>query len=206
MRLLDLRGQRFGRLVVTSRSTNRAKKPRWNCVCDCGRSTVVNGADLRSANTTSCGCFRSENNPNKKHGFSKNSRAYGIWCGMRKRCLNPKDSAFANYGGRGIFICERWSDFINFLADMGEPPQKSSQIERKNNDGPYSPENCVWATPMEQAKNRRSNLKITINGETLCLSDWCGRLGLNYHAIRARIKVLGWNPNKALEVKNAQAS
>ena len=106
---------------------------------------------------------------------------------MRVRCTYPKNKRYADYGGRGIVVCERWQNFENFLADMGDrPPGKT--IERLNRDGNYEPTNCVWASANEQNRNKRSNVNITIDGETLCLKDWCRRLDLKYITIVMRIR------------------
>jgi hypothetical protein len=116
---------------------------------------------------------------------------------MRKRCENRALPEYPSYGGRGIRVCDRWLVFENFIADMGEPPA-GAQIDRIDNNGDYEPSNCRWATPPEQARNRRSNILITINGETKCLLDWTLARRLNYDTVRARIMKLGWEPERAL--------
>jgi hypothetical protein len=115
---------------------------------------------------------------------------------MRSRCLNPSDQNFANYGGRGITVCERWRSFEAFLADMGERPPGHS-VERKDNDGPYSPENCVWATRVEQANNSRRNLRVAFQGETLTATQWARRFGLRPQVVRWRLH-RGWPIERAL--------
>jgi hypothetical protein len=114
---------------------------------------------------------------------------------MRQRCLNPKNQDFALYGGRGITICERWSSFENFLADMGEPPAGSC-LERIDNDAGYSPKNCRWASQSEQARNRRGNHILTVRGVTGCLSALCEQFGVNQRMVWARLN-LGWPPELA---------
>jgi hypothetical protein len=116
---------------------------------------------------------------------------------MRRRCRNPKDRAYRNYGGRGIKVCDRWQTFENFLADMGEqPPNK--EIDRINNDGNYEPRNCRWATVKEQARNRRTNRFVTIKGETHTIVEWAEISGLSPERIRQRLVLQHWHPDKLL--------
>lgn len=148
-------GSRFGRLVVVARSGELA-----TCRCDCGAITSIRASSLGVA-TRSCGCFRSERMAkiNTKHGQAKRDRVateWTTWHSMLQRCDNPAHKSYARYGARGITVCERWRGehgFENFLADMGKRPTGLT-LERSNNDGSYSPGNCVWATRSAQAKNR----------------------------------------------------
>ena len=159
MRLIDLTGRRYGRLIVIERVTNDGRSVRWLCRCDCGNEREVRGASLTTGNTSSCGCLHRElqSSVPLKHGAAKRgrkTRTYVCWKGMRRRCYDPKNKRYKDYGGRGIRVCARWSDFANFLSDMGEKPYGLT-LERVDNDGDYEPGNCVWDTWMQQRYNQR---------------------------------------------------
>lgn len=125
---------------------------------------------------------------------------YQSWCSMNQRCNNPNDPKFSYYGGRGIKVCQRWTDFANFFADMGARPEGTT-LDRINADMGYTPENCRWATKRQQQNNLRSNVFIEMDGERLTLKGWSVRLGRNYQTVRARI-ARGWNPAEALRKPN----
>lgn len=116
---------------------------------------------------------------------------------MRQRCSLPSHKAWADYGGRGIRVCARWERFEAFLLDMGERPGPEYTIERQNNDGDYTPRNCVWALKSEQSKNRRNGRKYTLRGVTLSLKDWSVRVGVPYRTLLARHRA-GWPAGRAL--------
>lgn len=121
---------------------------------------------------------------------------HAAWTSMRQRCENPNHPRYPLYGARGIFVCDRWQSFDQFYADMGPCPPKHS-IERDDNDGPYSPENCRWATQREQLRNRRNNHRITFLGRTQTLTDWAEELGQKYQTLQKRIK-RGWPLERVL--------
>jgi hypothetical protein len=160
---IDLTSQRFGRLTVLRFShTGKWGKAFWACLCDCGRETAVSGEDLKSGNTASCGCFHKTHiaNRTRTHGHTGTS-IYNRWKEMMGRCYNPKHPRYADYGGRGIRVCERWHDFTNFLADMGEPPPGLT-LDRIDNNKGYEPGNCRWATVQEQNTNQRPKSKARV--------------------------------------------
>lgn len=132
---------------------------------------------------------------NYRHGM-KGTPTHNSWCAMRQRCAYPKHAQYAAYGARGIRVCERWSSFENFLADMGERPD-SMTIERIDTNGNYEPSNCRWATMPEQQRNRRTTIKVTRDGVTKCVRDWCIELGLNPDVVYGRIR-RGAEPLEAL--------
>lgn len=199
-KFLDLTGQRYGRLVVTGPYVNR----KWTCRCDCGNTKEIFISSLRKGLTKSCGCLNSELTAkrNRIHGLtSKNDKPpeFTIWVLMRQRCQDPTTRSYPSYGGRGIAVCDRWSSsFEAFYRDMGPRPTPDHQIERVDNDGPYSPENCRWASRVEQGNNRRDNRLITYAGETKTLSEWSRATGLKVHTIAARIDRLNWDVERSL--------
>ena len=123
---------------------------------------------------------------------------YHTWRCMRGRCKNPKSRLFSAYGGRGIYVCERWNDFDMFYADMGPRPSSSHSLDRIDNDGPYSPENCRWATHYQQSNNRRSSVLLTFRGKTQSIRQWSRETGINHSTIQRRLKRLKWSVEKAL--------
>lgn len=189
----DETGNVYGKLTVIGfagiRSDHRAF---WHCRCECGKLIETAGVSLRRGNSRSCGCT------NATLGSRSGSPEHRIWAAMKSRCYNSKTPYYHNYGGRGITICQRWREsFLNFLADMGPKPFPEATIERVDNDAGYSKENCRWATRLEQGQNTRKAQMLTYNGETMCLSAWARRLGINLSTLACRLK-RGWSIPKAL--------
>lgn len=187
---LNLRGQRFGRLVAVR--IDKIVRPRgrtyWNCRCDCGEHKVICVDKLTSGNTRSCGCLRRDigYTKNLTHGHTSRlnyekcySSVYAIWRNMRRRCEDEKDSHYSNYGGRGIRVCARWKNFDNFIRDMGVPPPDMT-LDRINNDGNYRKSNCRWADKFTQANNKRNTVRATYRGNTYALRDLARMLDIPF--------------------------
>lgn len=182
-------GKRYGRLLVTSFSHKKGRTYYYNCLCDCGNQLVKTAAYLFNPNKNphqSCGCWHKEINIQNasSHKLSK-TPTYKSWCEMKARCYNKNNASYFRYGGRGIKVCDRWlNSFENFYADMGEKPEKMS-LDRIDNNGNYSPENCRWADVKTQCNNRRSNLLFTYKGETKTLKQWCEEYNMKYPNVQS---------------------
>ena len=191
-------GQRFERLIVTSRAESKFGKRRWNCECDCGNKVVVFSQDLRRGHTKSCGCLARElaSMRSAKHQQT-GTRLYKIWHNMKQRCENPNNKSYQNYGARGIFICAEWNDFEPFYRwAISHGYNESLTIERIDNNGPYCPENCEWANLKRQARNKR-NVPL-YHGKSL--AEWAEITGLPYERMRGRLR-RGLTWEKVIDIK-----
>lgn len=186
----NLSGQRFGMLTAVETAPKLNRVVRWVCNCDCGNQAIVQSGNLKSGHTQSCGCQRVS--PNLSHGMS-NTSTYRSWVAMRRRCNDDSYIEFHLYGGRGITVCERWQNsFEAFLQDMGVRPEGCT-LDRKESELGYSPDNCRWATPAEQAKNKRNSAHP---GKSL--KDICDERGMNVHTVSTRIRRMGMTLEQAL--------
>lgn len=192
-------GQRFGRLVVISKETvgyAPGYAPYIPCRCDCGVEKLVRIHRLEIGRTKSCGCAISETNSEKstRHGHSSHkeggrTREYVSWQAMNGRCRNPRNKAYRNYGALGITVCDRWvSSFESFLEDMGPRPTPTHSIDRINPNAGYFPENCRWATRLEQSRNKRGTTRIELLGLLLTFGEWQEITGTPCYRMRSRIK------------------
>lgn len=187
----DLMDQRFGRLLVLKRSGGNRNGPLWLCQCDCGTTQTITTGQLRSGKKLSCGCLLKS----MQHGGSR-SREYSAWSAAKDRCYNANMRAYRYYGGRGIVMCESWlNNFAAFRRDMGPCPEAHT-LDRIDNGGPYSPDNCRWATWQVQYVNKRSTRWIDLNGERMTASAAAKRLGINGRTFLGRLR-RGMSPEKA---------
>lgn len=190
-------GDRFGRLVVLA-TGKRPGTYRYVaiCQCDCGAGPLPVRCDqLKGGGSLSCGCARRQKIT--RHGF-RSHPLYTAWHGMMARCYNPKNPRFADYGGRGITVCEAWHSVEAFVADMEDDYATGLELDRRDNELGYSPANCRWATHTEQAGNKRTVRMVTHDGRTMNLAEWAREVGLPHGTVLYRIKKLGWDPVRAI--------
>lgn len=198
-------GTVFGRLTVTCEG-EPSPRPKGGhhgtsiCQCECGTTKLVMNSDLRRGATRSCGCLRID--VLTTHGQSSGvnrTRTYIVWCGMKSRCMNESHPYYKDYGGRGITVCERWGgSYEHFLADMGECPSTNHSIDRfPDNNGPYAPGNCRWATQKEQTRNTRRNVLVDYDGDECCVAEYCERHGISPNLVNLRMQ-RGWSRERAI--------
>lgn len=203
---IDLTGQQYGRLSVMEHTgRDKRRNALWRCQCECGEIVIVRACDLKSGHTASCGCLNRERQRASAttHGETE-TRLYHIWEGMKSRCLNISDRSYKDYGGRGITVCAEWANSFEAFRDwaLANGYRDDLTIDRKENDGPYNPDNCRWATAKQQGNNRRSNRLITHNGETHTLTQWAELTGIKRETLSQRLRN-GWSVERALTTKGA---
>jgi hypothetical protein len=177
---IDLTGQKHGKLTVVGYAGSSDKGSMWACTCACGGSTTVRRDRLVKGKTTSCGCARQNSRAKLVDGVPSSAHPlYKTWGLMRNRCRNPRNQRYASYGGRGSTVDPRWDSFEQFVADMGPQPTPQHTVDRIDNNGPYSPENCRWATGVEQCANRRGpNPPVLLGGERMPMEQAAKKLGV----------------------------
>lgn len=187
----NLIGRVFGRWEVLSRAGNGPQRAAtWNCRCECGNTGVVDSSALRMGDSKSCGCL------SVTHGMSKTVE-YSIWCSMIDRCHNPNSSNYANYGARGITVCREWREsFPAFIGHIGVRPSGELSVDRIENSKGYEPGNVRWATREMQSNNKRSNIMLTHDGETLTLSQTARKYKIFASLLHSRIK-------RGMDISNA---
>jgi hypothetical protein len=198
----ELFGQRFGKLVVIGIgnpyvSPKGKRASRLRCACECGKQTDVSKHDLRRGFVKSCGCVQGRQGV--EHGHSRRGKQtpeYVVWASMLTRCRNANTHAWHRYGGRGITVCERWLSFENFYADMGQRPPGAT-LDRIDNDGPYSPDNCRWVSRKQQAQNTARVRMLEYDGKCMTLTAWAKHLGISQATLSGRLK-RGWPLERAL--------
>ena len=190
-------GKRFGRLTVIAEGekSGTSRSARWICRCDCGNITKpIPGEVLRKGDSKSCGCYKRDLTIQRSatHNLC-HSRIYRIWSLMKDRCYNPNSPKYRRYGAREIGICDEWLNSFEafYVWAMANGYSEDLTLDRKNNDKGYSPENCRWATPVDQANNRGNQIFHEINGEVKTLSQWARQSGVKYSTIYARHNA-GW--------------
>lgn len=187
---IDLADQRFGKLVVLNRVKNaHGGHAYFSCRCDCGKVKIVRSNSLRGGKIVSCGCNRGKHST---HGMT-HTRIYMTWSQMLYRCNNENSTSYRHYGGRGIKVCEAWHKFENFYAWATKNGYSENlEIERKNNNKGYSPNNCKWATRKEQMNNTRSNRMLEFQGKCHNIKQWGSITGISPNTIWYRLD-FGWS-------------
>lgn len=200
-KFIDLTDQRFGRLTVIERAENASDgRAQWRCQCDCGNGTIVRGKDLRNMHTTSCGCLGIERRRESTTIHGKcGTRLRNIWGGMKDRCYNPQNARYCRYGARGITVCTEWLHDFQAFWDwaIANGYHDNLSIDRIDNDKGYSPDNCRWATSKQQNNNVSTNRRVTHNGKTMTLAQWCEAKKVPRSSVYDRL-YRGWTVEEAL--------
>lgn len=195
----DLIGKKFKEWTVLGISPYTSRQTRLACRCSCGQVKSVRVCSLKSKDSSSCGCRKKLliSKIHTTHG-KENTTKYCTWENIKQRCLNSKAPNYKNYGGRGIRVCKEWvNSFEQFYEDMGDKPGPKYSLDRLDNSGPYSKENCAWKTKKEQGRNKRNNVVLTYSGKTQSLIEWSEELNVNYSTLQGRIS-LGWSVENTL--------
>jgi hypothetical protein len=209
----DLVGRQYGRLTVLCLWRDRGTRGNklWFCKCSCGNSAVKTTSQIRDKSNpnVSCGCGNAESirkassaawEVTTKFRHPLKIKMKNMWRNMLHRCYDPDNKRYQDYGGRGIRVCNQWLNdrysFYRWCVANGIQP--NLQIDRKDNDGPYSPENCKFSTRLEQANNTRKNRRLQWRGESLTLAQWARKLGVRQQALSHRVE-RGWTVERIFQ-------
>lgn len=201
MKKIDITGKKFGRLTALYENGRRGKNILWRCKCKCGNEIDAISYNLKNGHTQSCGCLAKEiqSKTHSIHNGSK-TRLFGIWQHILNRCYNGNVKGYANYGGRGIVVCDEWKEsfanFKNWAYQNGY--NENLSIDRIDVNGNYEPSNCRWANAKTQANNKRNNRVVEYNGVAKTISEWADELGLKPSTIKARLDVYHWSIDRTL--------
>lgn len=195
MKREDHTGARFGSWTAVAIDRTDGHRTWWRVRCACGSEAVIRADSLKGSASRQCvSCAAGERS--RTHGLTK-TPTWKAWSSMRDRCVNPQTKGFGNYGGRGIAIDPRWEVFEQFLADMGERPSAGHSLDRIDPNGPYSPENCRWATSKEQNRNKRRTVFLEANGRRQSLAAWAEELGFSHITLYKRYAA-GWSDERII--------
>lgn len=197
-----LENQTFGRLTVLSEAgRTKSGGATWRCKCLCGNEVIVSSDSLRSGKTQSCGCIKQEQRLAQKVHGEVHTPIHRLWSGMRNRCNNPGNQKYYRYGGRGIRVCEAWdADYVTFRNWCVENGYREGlTLERKDVNGDYTPDNCVFASQKVQQNNRTNNHRLSYNGITHTMAEWADILGVPYGLLEHRIN-RGWSVEEAFTI------
>lgn len=175
-------GEKFNHLTIVDIHGVIKGKTHVIAKCDCGMQKNFPWTSIKTGRTVSCGCRKFVV---RTHGLSKHP-LYKTWDGMMQRCNNKNNPRYHDYGGRGIAVCERWHNPANFFEDMVDKPHVSYELERKNNNGNYDPDNVIWATRATNSLNKRSSVFVVHNGASKILSVAAKDSGINEVTLRGR--------------------
>lgn len=208
-KFINLTGQKFERLTVVSKELpDSTGSIIWKCKCECGKDVYARGNALRKGLVKSCGCYKKDILPtiNTKYKDCP-KRLYKIYYGMLGRCYSEGNSAYNNYGGRGIQVCSEWKNsFTSFWEwSINNGYSAKLSIDRKDNEAEYSPDNCRWVSDYEQSRNKRSSVFLTLNNKTLPIEIWAKDLNLKLSTLYTR-KFRGWSDHEILTISTDRST
>ena len=204
-RIKDIKGQRFGKLLVKEYVGSENKRSMWLCLCDCGKEKIISSKNILTNKVRSCGCLKDKGltRGDTVKGACGN-RLYKIYKSMIHRCYYKSGRAYKNYGGRGIAVCQEWlksyATFEKWALENGydiNAPFGKCTLDRIDVNGNYEPSNCRWVDMKTQLNNTTWNIKLTANGETLTFEEWSQKLGVNLNTLRSRYHN-GWNDERII--------